>query len=267
TPICFIEVFFSPNSARFILYGSGQTRPIRKRSLNTSGGWERLRPRAPCLRRFAPHSERMCGRYETDLRALPGLSRFTEWVGPEIVDEIAKVRSLDVRPTHTMPILLRPEREAPWEVEPMRWGLLPHWAQKKDLKPAINARAETVADKPYFRKAFAERRAVVVASAFFEWRPPREGATKKRKMRIARAQGLGSFLPAILEAAREVQSTALIATDAGPDVVDAHDCVPVVRELDALETCTLCGGDELLLPCVEGSLLLEVVSGLRRVGY
>lgn len=257
TPICFIEVFFSPNSARFILYGSGQTRPIWKRSLNTSGGWERLRPRAPCLRRFAPHSERMCGRYETDLRALPGLSRFTEWVGPEIVDEIAKVRSLDVRPTHTMPILLRPEREAPWEVEPMRWGLLPHWAQKKDLKPAINARAETVAEKPYFRKAFAERRAVVVASAFFEWRPPREGEKKKRKMRIARADGLPIFLAAIWEPAPEVSTYAILTTDAGPDVVDVHDRQPVVLEIDALETWTLCGGDELLRPSDEGSLLLE----------
>lgn len=198
----------------------------------------------------------MCGRYETDLRALPGLPRFIELVGPAIVDEIAEARSLDVRPSESMPILRRAEREAPWEVEAMRWGLLPHWAQKKDLKPAINARGETVAEKPYFRKAFAERRAIVVASAFFEWRLPREGETKKEKMRIARVDGLPVFLAALWEPAAEASTYAIITAEAGPDLARVHDRQPVVLELGELEEWALRGGEGLLRPSAPGSLIL-----------
>ena len=53
----------------------------------------------------------------------------------------------------------------------MRWGLIPFW--QKDLKagpPLINARMETVADKPAFRQAFHERRGLMLADGFFEWK-------------------------------------------------------------------------------------------------
>src|SRR5690348_13825153 len=57
------------------------------------------------------------------------------------------------------------------ELQLMRWGLIPHWA--KDTKIGgrlINARAETVSEKPMFRSAYHARRLIVPASGFYEWK-------------------------------------------------------------------------------------------------
>ena len=56
----------------------------------------------------------------------------------------------------------------------MRWGLLPHWAKDRSFGArAINARAETVADKPAFRAAFRRRRCLVPVDVYYEWRAAR----------------------------------------------------------------------------------------------
>jgi putative SOS response-associated peptidase YedK len=59
----------------------------------------------------------------------------------------------------------------------MRWGLIPSWAKERSIgSKMINARAETVAEKPSFRSAFKSRRCLVPATGFFEWK--REGKSK-----------------------------------------------------------------------------------------
>src|SRR4051794_22451542 len=65
-----------------------------------------------------------------------------------------------------MPVVVRDDGER--RVELLRWGLVPSWSRAPggDL---INARAETVAEKPSFRRALQSRRCIVPASSFFEW--------------------------------------------------------------------------------------------------
>ena len=55
----------------------------------------------------------------------------------------------------------------------LRWGLVPHWAKEPDLKgrTLINARSETVAERPSFRDSFRFRRCLIVADGFYEWQP------------------------------------------------------------------------------------------------
>ena len=58
------------------------------------------------------------------------------------------------------------------ELVPMRWGLIPGWWKKiaKEVPSTLNARAETVAQKPMFRSAFKRTRCMVPASGYYEWR-------------------------------------------------------------------------------------------------
>jgi putative SOS response-associated peptidase YedK len=64
------------------------------------------------------------------------------------------------------------------QIAPLKWGLIPHWAQDPRLGfSMINARAETIEEKPAFRVPFRSRRCLVVADGFYEWR--HEGKTKE----------------------------------------------------------------------------------------
>ncbi|MDE2490668.1 MAG: SOS response-associated peptidase [Elusimicrobia bacterium] len=71
----------------------------------------------------------------------------------------------------------------------LRFGLKPAWAE--GAEPALNARAETAADKPYFREAFRRRRALVPATAWFE--RPRRGADKAPRLFRRRDAALFAF--------------------------------------------------------------------------
>ena len=62
------------------------------------------------------------------------------------------------------------------ELTALRWGLVPSWSKGPDNRYSmINARAETVAEKPAYRAAFARRRCLIPADAFYEWRAGAHG--------------------------------------------------------------------------------------------
>lgn len=65
------------------------------------------------------------------------------------------------------------------ELKAMHWGLQPSWADPAQGAKLINARAESVHQKPSFRSAFVRRRAIIPASGFFEWKAPAEAGVKK----------------------------------------------------------------------------------------
>jgi putative SOS response-associated peptidase YedK len=128
------------------------------------------------------YARAMCGRYAlygpiSRHRKNQPIDELPEWY-PGLVDAInARLMRFNVAPTDVMPIV-GTSREGAITLKALRWGLVPYWA--KDVKicyKAINARVETVADKPMFREAFKRRRCLVPASGYFEWKP--EGAAKQ----------------------------------------------------------------------------------------
>ncbi len=122
------------------------------------------------------------------------------------------------------------------ELAMLRWGLVPFWAKDPSIgNRMINARAETVAEKPAFRAAYRHRRCIVLADGFYEWR--REGDAKTPYF-ITLATG-GAFALAGLwekwhdkDADAELQSATLITTAANEFMAAVHHRMPMVLEPD-----------------------------------
>jgi putative SOS response-associated peptidase YedK len=116
----------------------------------------------------------MCGRY-AQTRAADALERDL------IVDRILGEHpgpSWNVAPTQDVPVVLErvEDDRAERQLRTARWGLVPSWAKDVSIgSRLINARSETVLDKPAFRKAAARRRALVPMDGYYEWQPQEHG--------------------------------------------------------------------------------------------
>jgi len=117
-----------------------------------------------------------------------------------------------------------------------RWGFVPSWG--KDLKEGykmINARAETVAEKPSFRQAFSRHRCLVVADGFYEWK--NEGG-KKRPFYIHRRDGIPFGMAGLYNLwtspeGVQICTSTIITTDANESLTPVHDRMPVILAPDA----------------------------------
>jgi len=113
-----------------------------------------------------------------------------------------------------------------------RWGLVPPWAESPKIgAPMINARAETVAEKPSFRTSFRRYRCIIPADAFYEWR--RDGASKT-PFAICRRDGSQLAFAGLWTTWRDkatdqsLKSCAIITTSANGLMAPIHDRMPVV---------------------------------------
>ncbi|MGW8799268.1 SOS response-associated peptidase [Streptomyces sp. NPDC055775] len=126
----------------------------------------------------------MCGRYASTRspQDLTRLFQATDWLPDEKL-----APSWNVAPTDDVyAILERAARgegdEVRRELRPLRWGLVPSWS--KDPKVGarmINARVETVHEKPAYRRAFVKRRCLLPADGFYEWEPRKDETTGKTR--------------------------------------------------------------------------------------
>jgi putative SOS response-associated peptidase YedK len=120
------------------------------------------------------------------------------------------------------------------ELVMLRWGLVPFWAKDPSIgNRMINARAETVAEKPSYRAAYRHRRCVVLADGFYEWQ--REGDTKTPYF-ISLANGSPFALAGLWEnwtdkeSGESLQTTTLITTAANDFMTPLHHRMPVILE-------------------------------------
>ena len=113
----------------------------------------------------------------------------------------------------------------------MRWGFIPSWYKSPNDGPLlINARAETIADKPAFRDACRARRCVVAVTGFYEWTKDAEGA--RDPWYITRQDGAPLALAGVWQewedAGAVIQTCALVTTGANRAMTALHHRMPVV---------------------------------------
>ncbi len=164
--------------------------------------------------------------------------RFSLTVGDRDIEDEFKVKigfdrhpRYNIAPTQEVLVLLDDGTER--RIETFRWGLIPHWAPDPKIgNKLINARAETIFEKPSFRSAAKERRCLILADGFFEW-----AKTEKEKGKIPLYVRLKSGKPfgfaGLWESwqspeGEEVKSCAIVTTEPNELMLSIHNRMPVI---------------------------------------
>ncbi len=169
----------------------------------------------------------MCGRFGLDLPPKSAMQVF----GLEQVADYAP--RLNIAPgTDICAILLHDAGKRVLRL--LRWGLVPHWSKDSRTGPRmINARAETVVQKPSFRAAFKSRRCLIPATVFYEWRKQERG---KQPYAMAMADNAPFTMAGIWERWQdpeapeggELHSVCIITTEANELLRAVHERMPVI---------------------------------------
>lgn len=121
----------------------------------------------------------------------------------------------------------------------MRWGLIPSWAEDPRIGTRmINARAESIQEKTAFREALRQRRCLVVADGFYEWR--KQPGRGKQPFHISPAESGPFAFAGLWERWRDpgselIETCTIITTGAAPTVARIHDRMPVILGPDVFD--------------------------------
>lgn len=200
----------------------------------------------------------MCGRYASTRAKQELLETFEVEVDGAAEEELRP--DYNVAPTKPVYAVMsrvpkaNPGSRAVRQLRVVRWGLVPAWAKDPSIgSKMINARVETVTEKPSFRKAFAERRCLLPADGYFEWAvqdeakaadtPGKPGKPKKQPYFIQPSDGGVMAMAGLYEFWRDrsradddplawMTTCAIITTSAEDELGAIHDRMPMLIEHD-----------------------------------
>ncbi|HET9499944.1 MAG TPA: SOS response-associated peptidase [Marmoricola sp.] len=228
----------------------------------------------------------MCGRYASSRKPEDLVEEF------DIRGPVAPALEPDYNVAPTKPVygvVQRPERDRQLRV--LTWGLVPSWAKDPAIgNRMINARMETVAEKPAYRRAFAARRAILPADGYYEWyltdQLTAKGKPVKQPYFIRPRDGGVLAMAGLYEIWRDPEAadddpdrfrwtTTVITTSAEDELGRIHDRMPLMLTPDRYDAWldpTVSGPDllELLQPAAPGLLeaypVSRLVSNVRNNG-
>lgn len=170
----------------------------------------------------------MCGRFDIH-SAIEIIAKLFGVEAGDILIELAP--NYNVAPSNTVPIVVKGERK---QLVPARWGFIPSWAkEEKAGYSLINARAETVAEKPVFRDAFQKQRCLVIADGFYEWQTI---GNEKRPVYVHLRSGAPMGFAGLYSTWRSPRDNATITTctilvmNADELLKPVHDRMPVILD-------------------------------------
>lgn len=166
----------------------------------------------------------MCGRFTLWIQFGDLLKAFPDFKFPETIPS-----RYNIAPSQDVAVVPNDGRS---EIQFFRWGLVPHWADDPAIgNRMINARGETVAEKPSFRAAYRRRRCLILADGFYEWRrEPGSGA--KTPFYVRMASGAPFAFAGLWEVWRPddqpLHSCTIITTRPNAVVAPIHNRMPVI---------------------------------------
>jgi putative SOS response-associated peptidase YedK len=168
----------------------------------------------------------MCGRYSiiTKKKETKGSVR-----AARLLEQAQADNRFNAAPSQLLPVITNQD---PDQVQYFSWGLVPHWAKEKNYKhKSINARAETLTEKPMFRQLVNQKRCLVPSDSFYEWRATPTG---KQPYRILlKDEGLFCFAGlwdewADPETGEVLDTFTIITTEANALMRALHERMPVL---------------------------------------
>ena len=165
----------------------------------------------------------MCGRYSLT-KPIKTLKEHFQAIAVEMDHD----RRYNIAPSQSVPIVLTGNEGR--ELHAMRWGLIPSWAKDAAIgNRLINARAETVHEKPSFRSSLKKKRCLVPADGFYEWQAREQGKfpqyIRMRSGELFAFAGLWSEW----DSGQEIMQTfTIITTAANRDIESIHHRMPVI---------------------------------------
>ncbi len=202
----------------------------------------------------------MCGRFTMATNAAAIEERFHAHLSTEGV-----VPTYNAAPSQAQLTILN---DHPDVIVRAAWGFVPAWADgRPDVKPLINARAETVATKPFFREAFKRTRCLILADGFYEWKRTEKSKVPYRiALKTEKPFAFAGIWSTVHDAQGVVQPTfAILTTEANALVSQIHTRMPVIlREQDEADwlnpSLALAAAQALLVPLPAELLMAYEVS-------
>lgn len=138
----------------------------------------------------------------------------------------------NIAPTQMIDVVLETEQER--ILSHLKWGLVPSWSKDPDIgNRMINARAETITEKPSFREAFRKRRCIIPASGFYEWKKASNGNAKQPFYFYLNEKDVFGFAGLYEEwldkqTGELLETCTIITTEANEVLKPVHDRMPVI---------------------------------------
>ncbi len=201
----------------------------------------------------------MCGRFAVTLPT----DAMAQLFDAQPANDLPSVPNFNVCPTNQIHTI---HSDGARRLTGMRWGFIPHWYKKPNDGPLlINARAETIAEKPAFRAACRERRCLIPCTGFYEWTKHEEG--NRLPWYITRADGDPLVFAGVWQdwgpEAERMRTCAIVTIGANDQMSQIHHRMPVT--LEQTDWAKWLGEDghgaaKLMQPAPEGALAFHRVS-------